>query len=65
MSLFIGTLAFEGQSEAVGVRLGVLVGSLLSALVGYAIIRSAGSRDMGEATIPREGDTRQRTEEGA
>ncbi|MCB1489134.1 MAG: Na+/H+ antiporter NhaA [Bauldia sp.] len=47
MSLFIGTLAFDGASEAVGVRLGVLAGSLLSALVGYGIIRSTGRRAAG------------------
>jgi NhaA family Na+:H+ antiporter len=38
MSLFIGTLAFgESDVEAV-MRLGVLVGSALSAIVGAAVL---------------------------
>jgi NhaA family Na+:H+ antiporter len=41
MSLFIGTLAFEGQAEAAGVRLGVLAGSVMSALLGYGLLRWA------------------------
>ncbi len=39
MSLFIGTLAFEGPDNQAAVRIGVLVGSLLSGMVGYAILR--------------------------
>lgn len=41
MSLFIGTLAFGGQGEdyAAMVRLGVIVGSFLSGLLGYLILR--------------------------
>ena len=41
MSLFIGTLAFEhGEFDySAAVRLGVLVGSLLSAVCGYLMIR--------------------------
>lgn len=40
MSLFIGMLAFEGQSAALGVatRVGVLGGSLISALCGVAVL---------------------------
>ncbi len=38
MSLFIGTLAFEGDRHAPLVRLGVIVGSLLSAAFGYALL---------------------------
>jgi NhaA family Na+:H+ antiporter len=38
MSLFIGTLAFD-ESYAAPVRLGVLTGSILSALVGYGLLR--------------------------
>ncbi len=38
MSLFIGTLAFEGEHHLPLVRLGVLVGSLLSAVLGYALL---------------------------
>jgi NhaA family Na+:H+ antiporter len=39
MSLFIGTLAYVDGSRASEVRLGVLAGSLLSALVGYVVLR--------------------------
>ncbi len=41
MSLFIGTLAFGDAVHQSQVRLGVLMGSLLSALVGYAVLRLA------------------------
>jgi NhaA family Na+:H+ antiporter len=41
MSLFIGTLAFTDPEYARGVRLGVLSGSLLSAISGYVILRLA------------------------
>ncbi len=43
MSLFIGTLAFPDPSYSDGVRLGVLSGSLLSALGGYLVLRLAAS----------------------
>jgi Na+:H+ antiporter, NhaA family len=39
MSLFIGTLAYADGSRTSEVRLGVLAGSLLSAVVGYAVLR--------------------------
>lgn len=39
MSLFIGTLAFEPAAYAAPVRLGVLAGSLLSGIAGYAVLR--------------------------
>ena len=39
MSLFIGGLAFATLEYAAEVRLGVLGGSLLSAAVGYALLR--------------------------
>jgi Na+:H+ antiporter, NhaA family len=39
MSLFIGTLAFEGQGFDAPIRLGVLVGSVLSALLGFILLR--------------------------
>jgi Na+:H+ antiporter, NhaA family len=42
MSLFIGGLAFPNQPEADMVKIGVLAGSLLSALVGVAVLRLAG-----------------------
>lgn len=41
MSLFIGGLAFTGVESQATVRLGVLAGSVLSALAGYFILRSA------------------------
>jgi len=43
MSLFIGTLAFTDAAHAVELRLGVLTGSVLSALAGLAVL-SAFSR---------------------
>ena len=41
MSLFIGTLAFAGPEAAAPLRLGVLTGSILSAVLGYAVLRLA------------------------
>jgi len=43
MSLFIGSLAFEhaGQEYGANVRLGVLLGSVLSAAAGYLVLRLA------------------------
>ncbi len=38
MSLFIGTLAFTGSEHATAVRLGVLAGSILSALAGTFVL---------------------------
>ncbi len=39
MSLFIGTLAFQGEEHASLVRFGVLAGSLLSAMAGWVVLR--------------------------
>lgn len=39
MSLFIGTLAFDDPAHQAAVRLGVLSGSLVSGLAGYAVLR--------------------------
>ena len=44
MSLFIGTLAFEDPSYAPGVRMGVITGSILSAVAGYLILRLVARR---------------------
>ena len=43
MSLFIGTLAFAEQAQAIAneVRLGILFGTLLSAIAGYLVLRFA------------------------
>jgi NhaA family Na+:H+ antiporter len=41
MSLFIGGLAFPGPDQADDVKIGVLMGSILSAIIGYLILRSA------------------------
>jgi Na+:H+ antiporter, NhaA family len=42
MSLFIGMLAFPDPSEAAALRLGVLAGSILSAVAGYLALRVSG-----------------------
>jgi len=39
MSLFIGELAFDTRDQAAAVRMGVIIGSLGSALLGYLILR--------------------------
>jgi len=44
MSLFIGMLSFADPEHATGVRLGVITGSLLSAIVGFLTLRLAPSR---------------------
>jgi NhaA family Na+:H+ antiporter len=41
MSLFIGGLAFTGLEQQAEIRLGVLAGSILSAVIGYGIIRAS------------------------
>ena len=38
MSLFIGMLAFPDAQSAAGIRIGVLGGSIISAIVGYTIL---------------------------
>lgn len=39
MSLFISSLAFEGSTVVTNDRLGILVGSILSALIGYFLLK--------------------------
>lgn len=39
MSLFIGNLAFTTVEDAAAVRVGVLSGSILSAIIGYIVLR--------------------------
>lgn len=41
MSLFIGGLAFTGSAQGDAVKIGVLMGSILSAIAGYMILRLA------------------------
>jgi Na+:H+ antiporter, NhaA family len=45
MSLFIGGLAFLDKGASDAVKVGVLAGSLLSALAGWAVLRLAARRD--------------------
>ena len=39
MSLFIGMLAFTDMERAVDVRLGVMLGSIASAICGYLVLK--------------------------
>lgn len=41
MSLFIGTLAFDTADQLNQVRLGVLIGSIISGTIGYIVLRQA------------------------
>ncbi|KAB2847259.1 MAG: Na+/H+ antiporter NhaA [Hyphomicrobiaceae bacterium] len=45
MSLLIGTLAFPEPEHAVGLRLGVLTGSVCAALLGYAVLKTVLPRE--------------------
>jgi Na+:H+ antiporter, NhaA family len=38
MSLFIGTLSFDSEAQLNAVRMGVLMGSLISGLIGAAAL---------------------------
>ena len=44
MSLFIGSLAFGDPAHAAGIRLGVFLGSILSGVCGYLLLRVVGVR---------------------
>ena len=44
MSLFIGGLAFEDHGMSDGVKMGVLMGSVIAALSGYVILRLGASK---------------------
>ena len=48
MSLFIGALAFDDSTHAAALRIGVLAGSLISAIVGVAAMHAALARRPGE-----------------
>ena len=52
MSLFIGTLAFSDPALIDQVRLGVLMGSLASALLGYTILRLSAETSHTPAGMP-------------
>lgn len=41
MSLFIGSLAFESTEELSQVRIGILIASFLSVVLGWLVLRSA------------------------
>jgi NhaA family Na+:H+ antiporter len=45
MSLFIGMLAFPDPAHATQLRLGVLAGSLASAVAGYAVLTASSGRE--------------------
>jgi NhaA family Na+:H+ antiporter len=52
MSLFIGGLAFTSPDQADDVKIGVLMGSVLSAIIGYLILRfAAPQKIISESTI--------------
>ena len=40
MSLFIGTLAFDGATDIQAVKIGVIAGSVASGLLGFALLRT-------------------------
>jgi Na+:H+ antiporter, NhaA family len=46
MSLFIGGLAFGGGTQMDEVKIGVLAGSLLSAMAGWLVLRSAAPKNI-------------------
>ena len=48
MSLFIGMLSFAEPEHAAGVRFGVIIGSLLSGVVGYLVLRLAPATESGQ-----------------
>ncbi len=46
MSLFIGTLAFTDTELQTQVRLGVIIGSLCSGILGYTVLRLSSNREV-------------------
>jgi NhaA family Na+:H+ antiporter len=50
MSLFIGGLAFPSAALIGQTKLGVLVGSVLSALCGYALMRAASRGELSRSS---------------
>ncbi|RJY09084.1 Na+/H+ antiporter NhaA [Aurantiacibacter aquimixticola] len=58
MSLFIGELAFEGSSDAMRflrdeAKIGILTGSLISALMGYTVLRFTTDRPEAQIDDPK------------
>ena len=51
MSLFIGSLAFTTADVMNAVRLGVVLGSVLSGIIGYLLLKSAAHHSAQELTI--------------
>lgn len=51
MSLFIGMLAFVDAERAADIRIGVLLGSIASAIVGYMLLKRAATPVVQERTI--------------
>jgi NhaA family Na+:H+ antiporter len=49
MSLFIGMLAFADPQGSAEVRLGVLAGSVVSAIIGYAVLTKYRRHDLHES----------------
>ena len=60
MSLFIGTLAFDHSDYAASVRIGVLGGSMLSALAGALVLWLAPARVVNEQDADSEHPSRVR-----
>lgn len=52
MSLFIGGLAFTDGARGDEVRIGVLAGSLLSAIAGYVVLRLSGRKSIASGKTP-------------
>jgi NhaA family Na+:H+ antiporter len=52
MSLFIGMLAFPDPAQAASLRLGVLAGSVASAVAGYAVLAASSRTDGQSRTNP-------------
>ena len=52
MSLFIGMLAFPDPAQAASLRLGVLAGSVTSAVAGYAVLAASSPADGQSRTTP-------------
>jgi len=51
MSLFIGSLAFGDPQHATGIRLGVFLGSILSGLAGYLLLRAVGKPEPTDVAV--------------